>query len=90
MAARLPVVGANTSGIAELIRHNETGILFNPDDPDGPVSCIKSMIDSPALAAACAQKAYDCVKRTCDPEAVARAAVSFYAGVTNSFAKTRT
>lgn len=90
MAARLPVVGANTSGIAELIRHNDTGLLFNPDDPDGPVSCIKSMIDSPRLAADCAQKAYDYVKRTCEPEAVAQATVSFYAGITNSFAKNRT
>ena len=90
MAAKLPVVGADTSGIAELIRHNETGLLFSTDDPDGAVSCIKSMIDSPRMAADCAQKAYDYVKRTCDPEAIAMATISFYAGITNSFAKIRT
>jgi glycosyltransferase involved in cell wall biosynthesis len=87
MAAHLPVIGAATSGIAELIRHQENGLLFNINDPDSLVSCITSLITSPQLAADCARKAYDDVKRACNPDTVANAAVSFYTDVIHSFAK---
>jgi glycosyltransferase involved in cell wall biosynthesis len=88
MAARLPVIGADTSGIAELIRNNENGVLFNPSDPDSLVLCIKSMISAPPEASeGRTQRAYDYIKRTCDTSAVAGAAASFYADVIRSFAK---
>jgi glycosyltransferase involved in cell wall biosynthesis len=31
MAAGVPVLGANSGGIPDVIRHNETGLLFEPD-----------------------------------------------------------
>jgi len=90
MAARLPVIGSNTSGIAELIRHEENGLLFDPEDPDGLVSCISTMISRAGLAANCARKAYDDVKRINDPAAIALAALSYYDGVIRSFSQQRT
>jgi glycogen synthase len=89
MAAHLPVIGAATSGIAELIRHRENGLLFDVNDPDGLVSCITALIASQQLAADCARKAYDDIKRFCNPDTVAQATVSFYAGVIQSSAKNK-
>jgi glycogen(starch) synthase len=87
MAARLPVIAADTSGIAEIIHSNDNGLLFDIHDPDGLVSCISSLIASPQRGADFARTAYDDVKRSCDPAVIARAAESFYASVIGSFAK---
>jgi glycosyltransferase involved in cell wall biosynthesis len=87
MAARLPVIGADTSGIAELICGNENGLLFNLGDPDGLVSSIKSIITAPQPAAEFTRRAYDFVKRVCDPATVAHAAALFYTDVIRSFAR---
>jgi glycogen synthase len=89
MAAHLPVIGTATSGITELIRHQDNGLLFDIVDPNSLVSCITSLITSPQLATEYARKAYDDVKRCCDPGVVAQSTVSFYADVIHSFAKNK-
>ena len=35
MASGVPVISTNVAAIPELITHNETGLLVQPDDPDG-------------------------------------------------------
>ena len=57
IAARVPVVGARTAGIAELIEHGETGLLHEPGDLDSLKRCIRSAIDDRSAAAARAQEA---------------------------------
>jgi glycosyltransferase involved in cell wall biosynthesis len=85
MAAKLPVVAARTSGIAELIRHNETGLLFDIDTPDSLLDCVKAFIESPQHAAECAQRAYNFVVDNCAPAEVARRSKEYYASVADSF-----
>jgi glycogen(starch) synthase len=85
MAAHLPVIGAKTSGIAELIRNSDNGLLFDISDPDGLLTCIKTMLASPLLGANFAQNAYDDVKRICDPCTISQTTISYYNDVIRSF-----
>lgn len=44
-AYQMPVVASNVSGNPEIIRHEETGILVDKEDPEGLVSAIKTYQD---------------------------------------------
>jgi len=81
MAAHLPVIGANTSGIAELLRHNENGLLFDIDNEDGVVACVKILVDVPQKAAAYTDRAYNDILRKHDPALIARMTSDFFASV---------
>jgi glycosyltransferase involved in cell wall biosynthesis len=85
MAARLPVVASNTSGIAELIKHDESGMLFDLDTPDTLLTCIKHMIDSPDRARTFSRKAYDSIKTLCAPKTIAIKSMEFYSHAIESF-----
>jgi len=45
----LPVIGSNRGGIPEIIRHGETGFIFNADKEDDLLKYIKMFIDKPEL-----------------------------------------
>jgi len=49
MAAGLPVIGAQSGGIPEVVVDGETGLIFDGDDPDALLSSIESMASSPEL-----------------------------------------
>ncbi len=49
MAYSLPVIGNNTAGTAEIVRHNYTGLLYDGTTED-LVVCMKTLINVPALA----------------------------------------
>ena len=49
MAARLPVIGARTGGIPEVIVDGETGLLFEGDDPEDLMRCIETLSASEDL-----------------------------------------
>jgi glycosyltransferase involved in cell wall biosynthesis len=85
MAARLPVVASNTSGIAELIKHEESGMLFDLDKPDTLLERIKHLIDSPDHARTYSQKAYETVKTLCAVKTIALKSIDFYSHVIESF-----
>lgn len=44
MAAGLPVAASNVGGIPDLITHQETGILFDPNDPDSMQKSILAIL----------------------------------------------
>jgi len=50
MACGVPVVGADSPGIRELIEHGETGFLCNPD-PIGIRTALEQLLGDPALRA---------------------------------------
>ena len=50
MAMEVPVVSTRLSGIPELVRHGETGLLVAPDDPAGLAEAIARLLSDPALA----------------------------------------
>jgi glycosyltransferase involved in cell wall biosynthesis len=51
----LPVVGTRVGGVPDAIRHDLTGFVFEPDDPDGIASSIVRLLTDKKLAAAMGQ-----------------------------------
>jgi glycosyltransferase involved in cell wall biosynthesis len=47
MARGKPVVGARIGGIPELVRHGETGLLFESRNAEDLAECLQYMIDHP-------------------------------------------
>ena len=45
----VPVIGSNRGGMPEIIRHEETGFIFNADKEDDLLKYIKMFIDEPDL-----------------------------------------
>ncbi len=50
MAMEIPVVSTRVSGIPELVRDGETGLLVEPDDPQGLAEAIAHLLSDRALA----------------------------------------
>lgn len=57
MAAGLPVVGARAGGVPDVIRHEETGLMFAPGDLDDLTVQLRRLVDDPALRARLAHAA---------------------------------
>ncbi len=54
MAAGIPVIGARGGGVAEIVRHGETGLLFRPDDSNDLARCIERLIRDGEFSRRCA------------------------------------
>lgn len=50
MAAGVPVIAADNTGFRDLIRHEETGLLTSPTDPQDMASAIVRVLDDKSLA----------------------------------------
>jgi len=50
MAMEMPVVATRVSGIPELVRDNETGLLVNPDDPQALAAALARVLADTNLA----------------------------------------
>jgi glycosyltransferase involved in cell wall biosynthesis len=57
MAAGVPVVATRLSGIPELVRDGDTGLLVEPGDTSGLVAALTSLLENDALAAELAVRA---------------------------------
>jgi glycosyltransferase involved in cell wall biosynthesis len=47
--ARTPVIASLVGGMAELIVHDRTGLVFKPDDAEGLADCMERLIGAPEL-----------------------------------------
>lgn len=63
MASSLPVIASNISGIPELVIHNETGLLVQPEDPIALAETIWSVYNSSDKGSVLAKKGRDFVIR---------------------------
>lgn len=81
MAAKLPVIGADTSGISEMIEHNKTGLLFSLDNPLELCTCIKKLISKPDLRKELSRCAYEHVRTIYDPGIIAQQTIAFYESI---------
>jgi glycosyltransferase involved in cell wall biosynthesis len=43
MLAGVAVIGTNSGGVTEIIKNQETGLMFEPGDSDGLASCIRML-----------------------------------------------
>lgn len=55
MAAGLPAIGVRGGGVAEIIRHEETGLLSRPDDPRDLAAAIELLARDPERRSALGQ-----------------------------------
>jgi glycosyltransferase involved in cell wall biosynthesis len=55
MASGLVVIGTTTGGTKEILRNNETGLTFAPEDADGLADRITQLISDPGLCARLAE-----------------------------------
>lgn len=78
MAAGLPVVGADTSGIREIIRHNDNGLLFPLDKPHELCKCLSSLVESVERRTSLGASAKEYVRTRHHPDFIARETISFY------------
>lgn len=78
MAAGLPVVAASTGGIPELLIHNTSGLLFNPDNVTEMIAHIATLFSHHELAKTLAECAASRVREHCAPENIARQSIAFY------------
>lgn len=79
MAAGLPVVASDLSGIPELVRHEQTGLLTPPGDAKTLAEAI-FMLRDPALRAQLAQRGRELVRREFDAHRSALELTSLFAG----------
>ena len=58
-ACGVPSVVSNVGGLAELVRHGETGFLYEPDDIDSFTHYTESLLTNPEMAVAMGKRARD-------------------------------
>ena len=78
MAVALPVVATRVGGIPELVVDGETGLLVEPDDPDGLRAALRSLLSDPALCSRLGSAGAHRVEARFDSRAVASRMVSLY------------
>jgi len=57
MAAGVPSIATDVGGVADVVRHGETGLLVGPADPDALAGAIVRLAESPDLARELSQRA---------------------------------
>jgi glycosyltransferase involved in cell wall biosynthesis len=63
LAAACPVVSTDVGGVSEIVRHNVTGLLVPPSDPEALAAAIVEMLSDPKRARSLALKGQELVQR---------------------------
>lgn len=58
-AARLPVIATRTLGPKRIVKHEQTGLLVDVDDPDSMADAIERLVENPQLAETLARNGYE-------------------------------
>jgi len=78
MAAGLPVIGSKTGGMVDVIRHGENGLLVEPGDQEGLVSCLSLLMGSEERRSELGKKARHTVNQHFRLDAVADRYIALY------------
>ncbi|MBN1760442.1 MAG: glycosyltransferase family 4 protein [Chitinispirillaceae bacterium] len=78
MAAGLPVVATEGSGISEIVTHNTSGLLFSPGDHSRLLAHIRTLYSDREYALCLGEAGARTVRQLFDPEAVIDATIDFY------------
>lgn len=68
MAAGVPVVTTAVSGVPEVVRDGQTGLLVGPDDPAALAATLARLLDDPALSERLTAQARTWAIDNCDLE----------------------
>jgi glycogen synthase len=85
MAAGLPVIASNRGGLTEIIKNNQNGLLFNPDNIDEFVACVKNIVDNHSLIESISKNAYDTIKQEFDSEKISDSTIDFFQSAINKY-----
>lgn len=80
-AHAVPVVSTSIIGIPEVVRHGETGLLVEPDDPQQLAEAIVELWADPQRAASMGRAGRRLVAEQFDPERSARMLAGVFSGV---------
>jgi glycosyltransferase involved in cell wall biosynthesis len=81
LAQGSPLVATNTGGIPEIVRHDENGLLAEPDDLDDLTAKVQLLLDRPDLAARLGQAGWEDSRTRFNPMTLATQTVAFYQSV---------
>ncbi len=78
MAAAVPIVASDIGGVAPLIKHRESGLLFQVEDHNDLAANIVALLEDCTLASRLGEQARRCVERTYSFETIARSYMDLY------------
>jgi len=78
MAAGVPVVATRAGGIPDMIKHGETGLLYEVGDVAGLTDCLRRLLTEPALCKRLGHQAREVAQATYSTTEVAAATVATY------------
>jgi len=84
MANALPVITSRVGGVPEIVKHGETGILVEPDDPEALTQAIAQLIASPTQREDFGRKGAIRIGEHFDAQRVARRMIDLYGELTAS------
>lgn len=78
IAAKLPIVASDCSGINEIVNHNQSGLLFKPDDPEDLAACVQTAFNNYEHCKQMAENAYENLKKEYNPQKITEETICFY------------
>ncbi len=78
MAAGLPVIVSEVGGLPEIVKHEETGLLIPPKDPEALARSLARLLENPELAHRLGQKAREHVQEKYSLERLAQVVNAMY------------
>ena len=77
-AARVPVVVSNTGGLPEVVKHNQTGIVTQADDPDSLTWGILQVLENPEQSQKLVECAYKSIAKNFSWDKLAKQTCAVY------------
>jgi glycosyltransferase involved in cell wall biosynthesis len=78
LAAGVPALASRIGGVPDLIRHGETGLLFDPLNPADMGGAVRRILEDPSLAARLALAGRDYARKSLHPLRIAQEHVDVY------------
>ncbi|HEX3020146.1 MAG TPA: glycosyltransferase family 4 protein [Chitinispirillaceae bacterium] len=85
ITARLPVLASACSGIKEIIKHKENGLLFKPGNVDDLCEQVNFALSNYQRCCCMADNAYEELKQINNPQKIATDSLQFYQQVITGF-----